>query len=229
MNRADKALASTDTALEAEQIESWLADHPDFFLGREQLLCNMQLEHACGDSESLLLYQLQLLRQNLKDQQQRYQQLLNNARDNEKRLKRVERLLVKLVEANNTEELVSLLQEQLQQDFDIPRIQLWSYTNLSSLPRASEQQQQQQLDLLGQHQARSLTLEPGVTSLLGLDGMTSGSAILCRLSHTRTLGLLVLAHPSVQHFRQQDTLFVEHLCAVISRLLSRDRLGFRPD
>jgi uncharacterized protein len=229
MSMANPSLGARQTRLKPEQVEHWLQQHPDFFIGREDLLCNMQLQHECGDAESLLLYQLQLQRQRLQDQQQRYQQLLHNARDNEKRLKRVERLLVHLVEATNTEELVTLLRENLQQHFDIPRLVIWSYTNLSSLPRASAEQQRQQLELLGQQQALSLTLDPSVAQQLGLDAMHSGSAILCRLSHTHTLGLLVLAHPSPQHFRQQDTLFVEHICAIISRLLSRDRLSFRPD
>lgn len=210
-----------------EQVENWLQQHPDFFLERENLLLQMTLKHDCGDAESLLLYQLQLLRHSLQELQQRYQQLLGNARDNEKRLKRIERLLVRLVETSSTEELVAQLREDLQQQFDIPHLVIWSYTNLNGLPRASEQAMQQQQALLGQQQASNLALEPALADLLGLDGLNSGSAILCRLSHTTSLGLLVLAHPDKQHFRQQDTLFVEYLCAIVSRLLYRDRLGFR--
>lgn len=216
-------------SLDAEQVTQWLQQHPDFFIGKENLFCRMQLEHECGDAESLMLLQLSLLRREVLEQQNRYQQLLNNARDNEKRLRRIERLLVKLVEASTTEELVTLLREELQQHFDIPHLVIWSYTNLNSLPRASDLFEAQQLELLGQHQARSLLLEPETSQLLGLTGLDKGSAIICRLSHTRTLGLMVLAHPSSQHFRQQDTLFVEYLGAIISRLLYRDRLGFRPE
>lgn len=215
--------------LDAEQVAQWLQQQPDFFIGREELLCRMQLEHECGDAESLMLLQLNLLRRQLQEQQSRYQQLLSNARDNEKRLRRIERLLVKLVEASTTEELVTLLREDLQMHFGIPRLMIWSYTNLSSLPRASETQQAQQMNLLGQHQACSLQLDASISQQLGLDNLNSGSAVICHLSHTRTLGLMVLAHPSVQHFRQQDTLFIEYLGAVISRLLYRDRLGFRPE
>lgn len=224
MSQPDPA-ATSDLA--HAEVEAWLSRHPDFFLGREHLLARMQLGHDCGDAESLLLYQVQLLRQQLHALQQRYQQLLGNARDNEKRLKRIERLLVQLVETSSTEELVAQLREDLQQQFDIPHLVLWSYTNLNGLPRASEQQMQQQQALLGQQQACNLALNTALASQLGLDGLHSGSAILCRLSHTSSLGLLVLAHPDPQHFRQQDTLFVEYLCAVVSRLLYRDRLGFR--
>lgn len=220
---------SVHQSLDAEQVNQWLEQHTDFFIGREELLCRMQLEHECGDAESLMLLQLNLLRRQLQDQQNRYQQLLNNARDNEKRLRRIERLLVKLVEASTTEELVTLLREELQQHFGIPRLMIWSYTNLNGLPRASDAQQIQHMELLGQQQARSLLLDPDLCQQIGLDNMEAGSAVICRLSHTRTLGLMVLAHPSSQHFRQQDTLFIEYLGAVISRLLYRDRQGFRPE
>jgi len=213
--------------IDADEVINWLKNHPDFFQGREDLLCQLQLEHSCGDAESLLTYQLQLLRDKVADQEERYQQLLINARDNEKRLRRVERLLVNLLETETTEELVTVLAERLREDFQLPYLRFWSYTNLSSLQRADEKLQRQQQTLLGQNQACCLSLAEETTEILGLEDLDAQSAAICLLSHTRPLGLMVMAHPDPLHFRHhQDTLFVEYLGSIVSRLLAKDRRGF---
>ncbi|GLR64136.1 DUF484 family protein [Marinospirillum insulare] len=217
----NKQLPSTQE-LSAEQVANWLSNNSDFFIGRESILAKMQLEHDCGEStESLLLYQLKLLRQELNQHKQNHEQLLNNARDNEKRLKRIERLLVKLLEAENTEELITLLNEELEQNFNLPFLRVWSHSSLEQLPRATEDQQEKQLALLDNKSSVSLQLTSSVAALLGLDELQEGSAIICRLSHSNHLGLLVIAHPSSKHFRQQDTLFIEYLGAILSSLLHR--------
>lgn len=213
--------------MDAKEVALWLAENPDFFQGREDLLCQMQLDHHCGDAESLLTYQLQRLRHSLAQQEARYQELLANARDNERRLRRIERLLVNLLETETSEELVTVLEERLKEDFQLPYLRLWSYTNLKSLPRADEARQQQQQALLEQQQARCLALKKETSDVLGLKGLGAKSAAICLLSHTRPLGLMVLAHPDPQHFRHhQDTLFVEYLGSILSRLLAKDRRGF---
>lgn len=213
--------------MDAQKVANWLAENPRFFQGREELLCQMQLDHKCGNAESLLTYQLQLLREQLATQNARYQQLLANARDNEKRLRRIERLLVNLLETETSEELVSVLAERLKEDFQLPYLRLWSYTNLQSLPRAESKRQEQQQALLQEQPARCLNLNEPTLQLLGLQGLKAQSAAICLLSHTRPLGLMVLAHPDPQHFRHdQDTLFVEYLGSIISRLLAKDRRGF---
>lgn len=207
--------------ISAEQVAAWLSKNTNFFIGREQLLTSLELEHDCGSSESLLLYQIKTLRAALNQQKHDHEQLLNNARDNEKRLKRIERLLVKLLEAESTEELVALLKEELQQHFALPHLVIWSHNKINSLPEASEQQQQQQLALLAKKPSANLQLDAAKATLLGLNDLQQGSAIVCRLSHTNHLGLLVLAHPSSNHFRQQDTLFVEYLATIVSSLIHR--------
>lgn len=213
--------------IDADEVMSWLRKHPDFFQGREELLCQMQLEHACGDAESLLTYQLQRLRHKVAEQEERYQQLLANARDNEKRLRRIERLLVNLLETETAEELVTVLAERLREDFQLPHLRFWSYTNLSSLQRANAERQRQQQALLGQQQACCLSLEEETAEILGLKDLNAQSAAICLLSHTRPLGLMILAHPDPLHFRyHQDTLFIEYLGSIVSRLLAKDRRGF---
>lgn len=206
--------------INAEQVATWLSRNSDFFIGRTSLLASLELEHSCGDSESLLLYQLKLLREELHQHQQKHERLLNNARDNEIRLKRIEQLLVKLLAAENTAELISFLQEELQQNFAIPFLAVWGHSN-NDLPRVSEEHQWQQLALLNNKSSVNLQLDENKARLLGLDNLQQGSAIICHLRSTDSLGILVLAHPSSNHFRQQDTLFVEYLGTIISSLVCR--------
>ncbi|HKM14508.1 MAG TPA: DUF484 family protein [Marinospirillum sp.] len=207
--------------ISAEQVAAWLNQNRHFFIGREQLLTSLALAHDCGSAESLLLYQIKNLREKLNQQKQDHEQLLNNARDNEKRLKRIERLLVKLLEAESTEELTALLKEELQHNFALPYLAIWSHNKINGLPEASEEQQQQQLALLAKKRLTSLQLNATTAALLGLDNLQQGSAIICRLNHTNHLGVLVFAHPSSNHFRQQDTLFVEYLATIVSSLIHR--------
>lgn len=212
--------AITQEQLNADQIAAWLSQNKDFFIGRESLLASLELEHDCGDSESLLLYQIKLLRETLKQQQQQHALLLKNACDNEQRLKLIEQLVVKLLKAENTQELRCFLQEALERSFAIPFLVIWS-PNHVDLPQASQEQYQKQLQLLANKPSVNLQLDSSTAALLGLNDLQQGSAIVCRLNHANPSGLLVIAHPSSNHFRQQDTLFVEYLGSIVSSLLYR--------
>ncbi|MFK7160221.1 DUF484 family protein [Marinospirillum sp. MEB164] len=215
--------ATITPSLSEAEVAAWLAEHPDFFQQQPALLSQMELSHPCGDAESLLLYQLRLLRQQLGSLRTRHDQLLAIARENEQRLKRFERLLIQLVETLNTAELLQVLSEQLQQEFAIPQLRLWGYHQMDTLLQADEARQKAQLNLLGHRAARAFTLQQEHLALLGLDEQVAGgSAVICLLEHEHTAGLLVLAHPEAEHFRHRDTLFIEHLGKVISHLLYRD-------
>ncbi len=207
--------------ISAEQVAAWLNQNRQFFIGRENLLASLELEHNCGDSESLLLHQIKTLRAALHQQQQDHEQLLNNARDNEKRLKRIENLLVKLLETESTEALVALLKEELQHNFALPYLVIWSHSHIQGLPEANPKQQQQQLALLTKKRSTNLQLNATKAALLGLNNLQQGSAIVCHLNPNQPLGLLVLAHPSANYFHQQDTLFVEYLATIVSSLIQR--------
>lgn len=223
-NPTTSNLSTSQAVISAENVAAWLSNNPAFFIGRENLLASLELDHACGDSESLLLYQLKIMREELKQHKKNHEQLLSNARDNEKRLKRIERLLVKLLAAENLDELISLLEEELQHNFALPHLVIWNHSSIGNLPKASKAQEEQQLALLANKLSANLQLDADKATLLGLEELKQGSAIICRLNHTQHLGLLVLAHPSSQHFRQQDTLFIEYLAAILSSLVQRHQL-----
>lgn len=225
MSDSQTSAHSTPAWLTAEAVEAWLTEHPAFFKGRESLLAEMHLDHPCGDAESLLLYQLRLLRREQAEQRKQYRQLLNTARDNEHRLRRVERLVLALLDTPDPCELFQALQASLRDDFRIPEARLFTYQPIPGLPQLDERSAGAQLALLGSSEATSIALDEFNAPLLDMTQLAGGSALMCRLGEP-ALGMLILAHPRPSQFNhQQDTLFVEYLGHIIHRLLHRQQEG----
>lgn len=229
------AQASISLKLEPEQVATWLAQHPDFFIERESLLAQMQLQHPCGTAESLLLYQLRILRTQLAQLQAELSQLKHNAQANETKLNKVEALLIQLLTASSQEQMLNRLASGLAAEFAIPWVRLWNYGSVSTKVAAvcSGLQIEAQQALMAHKNSRSLELDTATASLLGVAEAAQGSAVISYLGVRQAeagsievgqkLGLLVLAHPASQHFGQQDTLFVEYLAAILSVLLHKNK------
>jgi uncharacterized protein YigA (DUF484 family) len=221
--------------LDPDQVAFWLARHPDFFVGREGLLQQLQVPHPHIDGAVSLLERLFFdLRKRAETAEGRLEHLLETARHNESQYRRLRETLIALVEAQDRDALAQALATQMSERFETPAMALWCPATLSN---TEPQPPQPPRHVLDKHaSARLAALLDGRTSrcvkLSASDWKCllphvkaphkGGSCAISRLSAGDPLGYLLLASPSPDAYRaSMDTLFTEYLGDIVARLLVR--------
>lgn len=101
----------------ASEVAEFLTQHPDFFEHHLDLLENLSIPHPSGAAVSLLSKQVELLRDKHREQQQRLAELVTIARSNDTVSLKLHELALALLEANDFEQTLTVLQEELNDYF----------------------------------------------------------------------------------------------------------------
>lgn len=103
---------------EAERLlAEYLRDHPDFFNRHLDLLETLRIPHPCRPAVSLIERQLLLLREQNALLRSKLQELVAVARDNDCLSKRMQCLILELIEARGLDEMLHGIQGVLRDDF----------------------------------------------------------------------------------------------------------------
>lgn len=218
--------AKQQTALDAEQVEAFLKQHPDFFVGRDALLLNLQLPHRRGTAISLVEHQLALYRERDRLFQRRLASMTANARENDRLFGRIRQLVLALLECRSLEQTVDRLSDSLSQEFNIEYHNLILYTPpIPDIPvrfQSREAAESMLGAILGEGKPFCGALDSQQTAFLfdSQAGMIQSLA-LAPLNFPDNLGLLVLGSAQENHFRvTMGSLFIGYLGDVLSRVLS---------
>ena len=101
----------------ADDVADYLQQHPDFFQDYLDLLEDLNIPHPSGTAVSLLVKQVQLLRDKLDRQEQRLAELLEIAKANDVASAKLHQLSLALFNTNSLEETVTTLGEALMEYF----------------------------------------------------------------------------------------------------------------
>lgn len=211
--------------LDAEEVAAWLAAHPQFFVGRDELLEQLHVPHEAGHAVSLVERQLRLLRERNHELRARLAQLMDIARDNDRLFERTRRLIVALLDANSLEDLVATVEDSLRHDFQVPFVSLLLFSdNPPAVGRwVSPQQAQQAVGaLLAGHKTVCGVLRADELAFLfpGEAGSQIGSAAVAVLDHQGLHGVLALGSPDPQHYKSTlGTVFLGHVAEIVARVL----------
>lgn len=213
--------------LDAEQVAAWLAAHPQFFVGRDELLEQLLIPHEAGHAVSLVERQLRLLRERNHELRVRLTQLMDIARDNDRLFERTRRLIVDLLEADSLEELVAAVEDSLRHDFQVPFVSLLLFSDnppaVGHWVSQSEAQQKVGALLGGNKTVCGVLRAEELAFLFPSDaGSRIGSAAVAVLSHQGLHGVLALGSPDPQHYRSSlGTVFLGHVAEIVARILPR--------
>jgi uncharacterized protein YigA (DUF484 family) len=108
--------------LDENTVAAYLRSHPDFLARYPELLETLELQHASGSAISLIERQVEILRGRSQRLEDRLSNLLEAARDNEKRATNVHRLARTLIRAPNLATAIMGLQQCMREDFDIDQV-----------------------------------------------------------------------------------------------------------
>ncbi len=112
----DKTRVSQTPVSGPSYVAQYLAEHPDFFLHHREILTLMSVPHDAG-VPSLVERQVKALRDKNRELQGQMIEMLKNARDNEQLLAEVMQVTLKLLHADNRQQLAEILRHELHQRF----------------------------------------------------------------------------------------------------------------
>lgn len=209
--------------LDAEAVAEWLAEHPDFFRHRDELLVELQVPHGPKGAVSLVERQLYLLRERNAELRQRLTHLMDVARDNDRLFDKTRRLILDLLEAGSLEEVVGAVDESLRHQFQVPYVSLILYSE-TALPVgrsvAIADAQKAIGGLLGGGKSICGVLRPHeLAFLFPEDDAQIGSAAVACIGNQ---GILAIGSPDPQHYKSSlGTLFLTYIAEVLARVLPR--------
>ncbi len=109
---------------EEQAMLDFLARTPDFFIRHADVLAEMPIRHGSGGAVSLIERQVRVLRDNNTRLNQRLDELLHTARDNEHRVKSMNQLAEALIRADSLASVVAGLSSVLHSAFSVEAVRV---------------------------------------------------------------------------------------------------------
>jgi uncharacterized protein YigA (DUF484 family) len=116
---------SGEALAQDEDVADYLAEHPDFFESRAELLGKLKVPHPTGTAVSLIERQVEVLRQQHRQMERKLVDLIEVARSNDGLIERIHHLALALLEAATLPERLYALQEELRERFDADEVSLF--------------------------------------------------------------------------------------------------------
>lgn len=214
-----------DELLDEALIARYLANHPNFFDRHADVLRDLRLQHPSGRAVSLIEKQVSALRERNTELRHRLNQLLDNARQNDRLFERSKRLVLALLESQELGDLVDALYYSFDKEFSIPfsRLILFRESDGSGNLRCVTEDNARLY--LGRHLKSSRAVAGGlnreeIAFLFQQDQHRVGSAAMVPLYYNQLLGVLAVGHEDPKHYQAgMGTLFLTHIAEVLNRLL----------
>ena len=220
----DLAMQAFAKELDADDVEQFLRQMPEFFQQRPDLLLAMDLPHGGPGSVSLIARQVNLLRERNIDMRTRLADLTQNALHNETLFTASHRMVLELLGCHDPEQLGTVIEGGLRAHYGVDHASMQWFDTARSVNEgllvASTTQQQVVAGLLRQGRAYCGIFRPEEMQALFGAGRCEGSAALAPLVLEGTLlGVLAVGSNDTKRYRNDTgTVFLEHLADVLMAL-----------
>jgi uncharacterized protein YigA (DUF484 family) len=219
-------------SIEEQAIRDYLREHPDFFDQHPDILDHLEIRHGNGTTVSLVERQVSVLRDRNMDMRKRLNNLMDNARDNDRLFKLTRELILSLLEAENCNQIASTFLLGLAQDFGVEHANIIFYGNPDDSTEEcrieSPETARRELGALikGDKAVCGALRKDELEYLFPGAGSTIGSAALISLHGKQELGLIAVGSSDPDYYRSNmGTLFLSHIADVLVRLLPKLPLG----
>lgn len=210
----------------AQDVDTYLRRHPEFFKQRLELLEILKIPHPCGGAVSLVTRQIQVLRDRDHRLQRQVNEILEVARDNDILRERIHRLTLTLLDANSLEDALAGLRwglhEYFQADFVSVRIAhpiIDTPIADLAIPLQSESLYSPTLEA-GEPRCLSLLPREGV-DLFGGGGAEASSCAFVPLQHAGLRGVLAIGSRDPDRFQPgMGSLFLAQMGEIVSARLA---------
>lgn len=212
-------------SIDEAAVANYLTRHPDFFDRHGDILRDLRLHHPSGRAVSLIEKQVSALRERNTELRHRLNQLLDNARQNDRLFERSKRLVLSLLECNELGDLIDALYYSLNKEFDIPFVQLILFRQPPQPCSVRVAAEDEAAMVLGRRLKASRAVGGGLTReeiayLFDKDQQKVGSAAMVPLYYNQMWGILAVGHEDPQHYQAgMGTIFLTHIAEVLDRLI----------
>ena len=212
------------------QVERYLMEHPDFFVGREALLTALQLPQPGGKVVSLAERQLSALRERNDALAAQLQDLVACAKQNDQLFDRTQKMTREICAAACLEDLVERVNRLLREDFAVDVSSLTLFVDDHCTPPGIEARTVSLPDarraisgILNSTGAVCGSLRPTELSFLFEErAQRVGSAAVAPLVNGEIVGVLALGSYDPDHYRTgMGTLFLTHVGGILGAVLPR--------
>jgi len=204
-----------------ETVAEYLAAHPTFFERHPDLVAELRIPHTTGQAVSLIEHQVGVLRDQLWTERQRLAQLLVRARDFEALSARLHDLSLRLIAAQDLEQVETLLRETLCWQFDAETVILKLFPLESDAPADADPQVTAFTRFLDQERSLGGPPDPEHKGILfGEHGETIGSAALIPIRTDNRSGVLAIGSRDRGRFvTDMSTALLDRLGEIVSQKL----------
>ncbi len=206
-------------------VRDYLKDNPDFFERHPDMLDHLHISHSSGSAVSLVEKQVSVLRERNMEMRKRLNSLTGNARDNDRLYDLTRKLILKLLESSNLDELGEHFVSGLQEDFGVEHASLVLFgdpeqsTDNCRVDSADRARIEIGALIKGQN-AVCGTLRPEELRYLFPTAGKVGSAAVVPLVKGGDLGVIAVGSDDPNHYSAaMGTLFLSHLGEVLVRLI----------
>lgn len=216
--------------LDENEVARYLASHPDFLRTHPDTLEIMDIPHDTGDAVSLIEHQVHILRDTNHKLKARFDELLNTAEANEKRVVQLNKLACLMAAATSFDALAHALEKELHESLSVDGVFI-------AVDDKRTNGDTKKVNILGESAAVDKilinafrrgkpvcsTLKPNESeTLFGIMDSPMASVAMIPLQLGDQRGIIVLASRDPKHFTpDMGTLFLEQLSSLFSATLSR--------
>lgn len=219
----------SEGSLTDADVAAYLAKHPDFFSGQDELLLKLKLPHGPDQTVSLVERQVALLRERNRDIRRELDGLLNVARRNDEIFTKCRQLLLGLVEAKDADAFFRALEDSFRREFKSDAYSLMVFSDYAS-------QINHFTSCIPEHSARHYvgSLIDGDSPYLGVlraaeqdflfrhASATVKSAAVLPVRRNGLIALLAIGSSDPNYFKSgMGTLFIGFIADVLARMVPR--------
>jgi uncharacterized protein YigA (DUF484 family) len=134
MNKKSREDSTAANLPDAQNVASYLKEHPQFFAGRDDLLLSLEIPHDRGHSVSLVERQVSLLREKNIALRRQLNDLVSSAKLNDETFSRSRKLLLAMLDASCPEDFFAAIEDCLKNDFKCSGYRLLVFSDNYSEP-----------------------------------------------------------------------------------------------
>jgi len=116
---APEARQSDNINISSADVKAYLQNHPDFFRENSALLGDLSLPHVSGNAVSLVEKQVAVLRDRSIKSRRKLGELIENAQENDSLFGKTQNLILRLLRAESSEELLTTVEKAFVERFDV--------------------------------------------------------------------------------------------------------------
>ena len=205
--------------LNEREVAAFLKQNPDFLRKFPDVVHELDIPHETGGAISLVEHQSKILRDKNNELHERLQQLVENARRNDRLFEQTRRLTLDLLDAQSIEEVEQALQESMNLVYGVDYACITLFVPAMNMQAVIEvEMQDQMVRHFGRKQAIVGQLSDDQMELFFHAQSKVGSMAACLLKND--LGIMALGHKQDEYFKSNmDTLFLDYVAEIVSRRL----------